>query len=955
MKRFLSRVFLSFFLSACVVPGAWAVPARGLPQKMEQPDGTSITVSLCGDEFFSYFLTDDGLMADRDTSGVFRLIGNDGRLTDIPVVNSSERTSEYNARIRDIEPSRAFAARSAAAAAASPFKDYREDRNATFKARLKKLSDSKWDNEDGHDIRAFPTEGEQKVLVILVAFPDAPWTFSNDPKSEMNAILNQPGYNSDRFTGSAYDFFYESSNGVFRPQFDVFGPVTVSKSVEYYGERLNSTSDLHVAELVLEACQMLDDEINFADYDRDGDEVVDNVYMFFAGPGENEGAETWRIWPHAWDVRHSSEPILRLDGVQIGHYACSNEVIYRTNRMAGIGTMCHEFSHVLGLPDLYATEYTGAQTPGSFSCMDQGPYNNDGRTPPLFSGYERYAVEWQKPIDITSGEQITMLPLSLHGHVYRMTLDHERPTEYFLFENRQQEGFDSFIPHHGMLVWHINFDKNKWTSNKVNNTPTDQHVDIVEADGSGDESSREGDTFPGAEGITSFTADGEPAFANIDGTRSQLGLTDITESADGTVSFKVGNGRDENSSLLADTPELKITEAGPDYIVIGSEEMPAEAEHNNLFMVSVSTTTYDEDADRFTTDLLPGYESLTFDGEATMTVSGLQPKVPYTVSVYRMGEYNVSDPQRLIATVGGEDVSGSRPEIFGGEDNRFSWTKINGADKYLLTVAKRRYTDSEVKVVGTFDNRRNPSGWESLGTFSSAEGTFGTSAPSFCFAENDEYIWTKDFGNHNITKLSMWAATNVTVGTATLHLYSTDSEGALAHISSLPVPKEGETITFDNLPQGVTRFVLLATVPAGKKVFVDDITIETLDILKDEPVEGYEDKEITDTFAEVNEGVIAGETYVAFVKAASGSAVGKASNALEFVSAKGSKVDTIQGDNPGFKVANGMVIPSDASTPYSLYMLDGRVVATDVKGAYQLPEHGVYLLLMASKIFKVIY
>lgn len=955
MKRFRMRIILPVWIAASISFGAGAVPARGIPQSFVQPDGAEIRVTLCGDEFFNYYLTEDGLIALRDASGMLRLADNNGELTDIPVVNISDRTADYNSRIQSIEPQKAFESLKKIAETSSLFATYREAQSAQFKSRFQKLSDSKWDNSDGHDIRSFPGEGEQKVLVILVAFPDAPWTFSNNPNQEMKSILNQPGYNADRFTGSAFDFFYESSNGQFRPQFDVFGPVTVSKSVKYYGERLGTTSDLHVAELVLEACELLDGEINFSEYDCDGDGVVDNVYMFFAGPGENEGAETWRIWPHSWDVRHSSEPMLRLDGVQIGHYACSNEVIYHTNRMAGIGTMCHEFSHVLGLPDLYATDYTGAQTPGAFSCMDQGPYNNDGRTPPLYSAYERYAVEWQKPIEITTGEQITMLPLSQHGNTYRMTLNPEKPTEYFLFENRQQEGFDSFIPSHGMLVWHINFDQDIWKSNKVNNTPTDQRVDLMEADGSGDEGSRPGDPFPGTEGITSFTAEGVPSFANTDGTPSNLGISGIKESVDGTVSFTTGNGRDENSILLTETPRMKVTEMGGDYFEMHAETMPSDAETANNYMVSVSITRYDESADCFTTGLLPGYECMTFNDDEPMIVSGIEANIPHTVNIYRLGDFNISDPQTLTVTTGGENIADSQPEIFGGEDNKFGWTKIAGADRYLFSIVKRKYKDPETTTVCTFDNRRNPSGWETLGTFSSAEGTYGVSAPSFCFAEMGDYIWTKNFGNHNITQISLWAVTNVTSGSAQLHLYSSNADGALALIESSAVPTTGETITFDNIPEGATRFAILATVPPGKKIYVDDIATVTRDIMADEPVEGYENMETADTFAEAGSGLIAGESYVAYVKAASGSVEGKVSKSLEFVAAEGSKVESVTTSETAFSVKDGVIIPCDESLIYDLYMLDGRCIKSFAKGRYQLPERGVYMIRSGNYTLKLIY
>ena len=72
----------------------------------------------------------------------------------------------------------------------------------------------------------------------------------------------------------------------------------------------------------------------------------------------------------------------------------------------------------------------------------------------------------------------------------------DREEEYFLFENRQQEGNGAYIPGHGMLVWHIDFDLDIWLINAANNDPDHQRVDLIEADNKLTPDSRAGGAFP---------------------------------------------------------------------------------------------------------------------------------------------------------------------------------------------------------------------------------------------------------------------------------------------------------------------------------------------------------------------------------------------------------------------------------------------------------------------------
>ena len=157
-------------------------------------------------------------------------------------------------------------------------------------------------------------------------------------------------------------------------------------------------NDQRPEEMIIEACQMLDDTVDFSEYDRDGDGYIDNVFVFYAGRGEASGGASDTVWPHSWDITAATSVPYVFDGVRLDRYGCSNE--WEVDRPDGVGTFVHEFSHVMGLPDLYATKYTGAFTPGAWSAMDYGPYNNDGCTPPLYSAFERYSLGWIEPLPI---------------------------------------------------------------------------------------------------------------------------------------------------------------------------------------------------------------------------------------------------------------------------------------------------------------------------------------------------------------------------------------------------------------------------------------------------------------------------------------------------------------------------------------------------------------------------
>lgn len=393
------------------------------------------------------------------------------------------------------------------------------------------------------------------MLVILAEFADNEFSSTDDPNAYFTRMLNEEGFSDNNATGSARDYFITNSHGKFRPKFDVYGPVKLEKDMAYYGQHVSGANDRRPEKMITDACSLLDDQIDFSLYDCDNDSVIDNVYVFYAGYGEAEGGGANTIWPHSAFLTDISRKKYYFDELLLDRYACSNELAM-SDATVGIGTFVHEFSHVLGLPDIYSTNYGSSFTPASWSCIDNGNYNNDGRTPPYYSAFERYTLGWMEPAVLSEPGEYELKPVHRSNEAFLIPTDREE--EYFLFENRQQEGNDTYIPGHGMLVWHIDFDLDIWLVNAANNDPDHQRVDLIEADNKLTPDSRAGDAFPGTDGVTSFTDTTAPALVDWNNSSFGIGLYDISESEDGIISFTArkltGSGVSastiENGSLI---------------------------------------------------------------------------------------------------------------------------------------------------------------------------------------------------------------------------------------------------------------------------------------------------------------------------------------------------------------------------------------------------------------------
>ena len=524
MKK-LSITLLLFAMSAMT----FAVPARrGLSKTVTLADGTQVKVELRGDEHGHYWQSADGVRyVASEMKGIYKV-------ADMEAIrrNASARRKTMSAvRAKKM----AKAAKTSGAAKASP-----------------------------------AYTGTKKGLLILAQFPDKKFESSHN-LALYKQIVNGQDYSdaSLGFRGSVRDYFHDQSDGQFDFDIDVVGPVTVSKNYAYYGGNNLYGDDNHPEEMVAEACKLADATVNFKDYDWDGDGEVDQIFVLYAGHGEASWDDEDTIWPHAWTLEDAADITLTLDGVKVNSYACGCE-LGTGNKIDGIGTICHEFSHCFGLMDMYDTSYSGNFGMCSWSLMDSGGYNSNGFVPAGYTSFEKMSVGWKQPIEMTGDMEVQNLkPYSDGGEAYILYNEANR-NEFFLLENRQYVGWDAGLEDYGLLAIHVDYDAGVWAYNEVNTTVdtysgnNHQRCTVIPADGVYDSEWYEGiEYFYGsgdpfkqatATSLTNSTKYASLYNANTDGTkRMNKSVTDITLNSDRTMSFNLkfddtgGNGGDNPS------------------------------------------------------------------------------------------------------------------------------------------------------------------------------------------------------------------------------------------------------------------------------------------------------------------------------------------------------------------------------------------------------------------------
>lgn len=377
-----------------------------------------------------------------------------------------------------------------------------------------------------------PLSGKKKTLVILVNFKDTKFSDelnNGNPKATFNAICNEHGYTNEwGAIGSVHDYFYDQSYGKFDLTFDVVGPVTVSRNYAYYGQQdSNGNNDANAPEMVREAINLVKDSVNFADYDWDGSKEAGQIICIYAGEGEatNTTGNTNLIWPHQYNLQYTDGGTMKINGITLNNYLVLNELVKNTytygsgiskrtvteQYLDGMGTLCHEFSHSIGLMDHYDTGNASGSDgtnygTGSWDLMDYGCYggpNGNGWVPTSMTAYERMYLGWLTPTELYSNkDSITNMPYLQDSPDAYIIYNKAHSDEYFMLENKGNARWDSYLPQDGLLVTHIDYNNYAWAYNTVNSGDV-QRMTIVPADGNTtrtwplkDEYAEQGMTFP---------------------------------------------------------------------------------------------------------------------------------------------------------------------------------------------------------------------------------------------------------------------------------------------------------------------------------------------------------------------------------------------------------------------------------------------------------------------------
>lgn len=662
----LSKVFL-FILGIIICVSGLSRPAHSGVLTLVQPDGSSFQALFRGDEFIRIktTLAGNAIMQDSDGWWCYAVYDSDGAKSGTGCRVGEECPSSIMVDSRYIP----YQTLSRLAAESRVMHD--EEIPIIERMRQRKGTITRTDGDEGEEVLV------KHGIVILAQFANLSF---KHVKEDFESLLNQDGYSVGGATGCAREYFDSQFNGAVQFRFDVSDIVTLSHDLAHYGGNVTSSSgvesDRAPAEMIAEACRLADASVDFSKYDDDGDGEVDNVFVFFAGADEAEGAGDDCIWSHAWNLDDGAGINLVLDGKIVDRYACTSEMtrfLASDNtidqKLAGIGTFCHEYSHTFGLPDMYDTDYEGSGGMAealwhTTSLMDQGNENNGGNTPPYYNAIEREMLGVSEPVLIEADGTYRMSPIHKGGTCYRINTDTEG--EYFLFEARAEESWDSYIGGRGMLVYHIDkslrpsgysdvyeMDLNalqRWNYyNEVNCRPDHQCADLVEA--VPDAANVRSVFYPSAE-VTEIPAQ---KLAYWSGEVGPMALTGIRMDGEDVVFNIVGNSEDTTPP----TPVGLAYEKFQDAAIISFE--------SNRVYDGVADVTWGRTGREAISMRLMPYEP----GKYALVLEDLEPVKNYTVTV----SFNI------------DGVSGKEGSI------SFLTNTFNGGFPYIYLKNVRRNPD----------------------------------------------------------------------------------------------------------------------------------------------------------------------------------------------------------------------------------------------------------------------
>ena len=540
MKKIIAMLSLALAAST-----TFAVPAKQAKKTLTLADGTQVVATQMGDEYMNWWQADNGMryVESQDKEGVYEAANMDVMAAHAQMrraIIGEKRAKRLNSVVKPI--------------------------NMSFSSGQQRVQIG-----DEH----ITYTGKKKGIIILVQFPNQKFETGHD-NTYYKMVANEKGLtHEDGYVGSVSDYFLSQSNGQFELDFDIAGPYTLSHTSSYYGKNDGANIDTKVGYMIQEGCDAaVADGFNFNDYDWDGDGYADQVFVLYAGLGEASGGDAKTVWPHEYQIRYTCVgKVLNYTAEgkgKVDTYACANEMERVINnatgtytnelKLAGIGTICHEFSHCLGFADMYDTSSNGGNYGmGFYDVMSAGSYNGGGFTPCNYTAYERIYAGWTEPIVLDEPATIKAMQSSEdYGRPFILYND-KHPDEFYTLENRQKKGWDAELYGNGLMITHVDYDQTKWGINQVNASASDhQRCTIFHADNDADGTvleSIKNDLYPYMSGGVplndELTDDSRPAAKlynkNADGAK-YMGkpITAIKKNVNGTISFDVMGGNEDN-------------------------------------------------------------------------------------------------------------------------------------------------------------------------------------------------------------------------------------------------------------------------------------------------------------------------------------------------------------------------------------------------------------------------
>lgn len=903
----------------------FAIPAYPKPLKVKQADGSWLTIQMRGDEHGHYVLTSDGipLVFNARQKNYEYADWKNGKVqaSGFKATEVSERSAQVKSFIQAQDKS----------AILESFKRARLQQLQQTLSSRRNASLKAGSNPQKEKLNNFPTIGEVHSLVILVQFADTKFsTVGSDAYQFFDNMLNEPGFTySNGANGSARDFYLNSSNGRFQPKFDVVGPVTLPEKYSYYGANKGSSVDnpVRLKEFVREACKLADPSVDFSQYDHNQDGFIDNIYFFYAGKGEADSGDGNAIWPHSAyysDIASqagAAQTSLKLDGVEVGNYTCSNEIngTIITPQPAGIGTFVHEFGHVLGLADHYDVNY-GITTfaPGYFDTMAQASYNNNGNTPAAFSAYERACLGWLDLTVLKNGvDTLNVLPdLNDSNKAYVVPVGGTNDQEYFIMENRQQKGWDAFIPGHGMLLWHIDYDAKAWEKNELNITGTHQRVDIVEADNKLTDNTRSGDPFPGTSNVTQCNL---TSWAG----GKVMSLDDIEEK-DGIINLMLGG-----LNLKLNTPDVKVTEVQDSSIVVGWTDVPVA----KRYVLNISSVVNGKK------EPLPLYNNKVYTAaQPSLHVERLSPETTYEITLQaNRGSYSsdVYTQQFTTAAIPFSKyyVTDVKATAVGKTGFTASWKGMEAADDYVVTLHKLVYATEATQKGYDFSKELEgmPSLWKTNGNLS--VNNYGEESPCLRLNKIDAYLKMASAGNR-ISSVKFFAkSSSSTKATLAVEAYQNGEWKQIATLQGGTDMASGDTYSYD-LPELADSVRLNVIQRTSGAFYIDDVLLGC-NALIHEPVAAYQKVSTNGKTEFAFSGLDTDATYALVVNASKKGELSYGSKELIVTPASSTGISSVT------------ATPS-RNGQKRYYDLNGRrVPAKEMR-------HGIYIVKQGNSVYKIV-